>query len=60
MPSTKWILLGEAPPTSCEDRMDREVIDSSVVRVVLLHGPRDDQYDSQGKNCLIKVSHLMT
>ena len=40
--------------------MDREVIDSSIVRVVLLNGPKGDQYDSQGKNCLGKVSHLMT
>ena len=40
--------------------MDREVIDPSVVRVVLLYGPRCDQYDSQGKHCLIKVLYLIT
>ena len=27
----------------CEDRMDREVIDPSIVRVVLLYRPRCDQ-----------------
>ena len=40
--------------------MDQEAIDPSVVRVVLLYGPRGDQLDSRGKNCLSKVSHLMT
>ena len=29
--------------TLCEDRIDREVIDSSVVRIVLLYGPRGDR-----------------
>ena len=38
--------------------MDRKVIDPSVVWVVLLYGPRGDQYDSQGKHFLIKSTIL--
>ena len=32
----------------CEDRMDPKVIDHNKTQVILLHGPKGDQYNSQG------------
>ena len=44
MSSTKWISLGsDINPTMCEDCKDLAVINSSIVRVVLLSGPSSNQ-----------------